>query len=44
MHAIRINTRGLMVLANVHLDRLLCLAVVGGALWAGSWLCSVSLQ
>jgi hypothetical protein len=44
MQGFRLNSQGLVVLASVHLDRLLGLAVVGTSLWLGTCLCSYGLR
>jgi hypothetical protein len=41
MQTILDNTRGLSLLLTLQWDRMLNLAAVGGALAAGSWLCSI---
>ena len=43
MQAIMTNTRGLAVLVGLQKDRILGLLIVGGALFAGAWLCSLGL-
>jgi hypothetical protein len=43
MQTILESQKGLSVLASIHVDRVITLAAVGGALFAGGWLCMVAL-
>lgn len=43
MRDVMTNSLGLSVLAALHLDRVMALAAVSGALLAGGWLCMAAL-